>query len=137
METTAQLYRGYCRIAAGVFVHITLYTVASKIVQGRLADDWLHSVLHLASACLGALAGWYPVNVLPAKLFTLGIGLVYGALGVYGWLTSGLFLGTRFAIPLGPAENIFHLVLSLPALGIMGRDISARARAMAPAGRSS
>ena len=129
----AQVYRRYCRLAAGVFVLITLYTVVSTLAQGRLAEDWLHIVLHAGSALLGAAAGWYRASTVPARLFTWGIGLLYGALGVYGWFTAGLFLGTPFAIPLGPAENIFHLALSVPALGIMARDVRLRARVGMPA----
>ena len=129
----AQVYQQYCRIAAGVFVLITLYTVVTKLAQGRLAEDWLHSVLHAGSALLGAAAGWYRGSTMPARLFTWGIGLLYGALGVYGWFTAGLFLGTPLAIPLGPAENIFHLALSVPALGIMARAVRLRARVGMPA----
>ena len=83
-----QVYRRYCRITAGVFVLITLYTVASKLAGGRLGEDWLYSVLHLGSALLGAAAGWYRASSVPAKLFTWGIGLLYGVLGVSGWFTA-------------------------------------------------
>ena len=129
-------YRQYCRIAAGVFVLITLYSVVTKLAQGRLAEDWLHSVLHLGSASLGAFAGWSGVGTVLARLFTWGIGLVYGALGVSGWFTAGLLLGTPFAIPLGPADNLFHLLLSLPALALVTFDVRGRARAASPARRS-
>ncbi len=119
-------YRLYCRIATIVFVINTLYPVTTKLLQERLAEDWLHSTLHLCSAFLGAYAGWYASDIAPAKLFTWGIGLLYFALGVYGWFTPGLLLGTPFAIPLGPADNAFHLILSLPALAIVVLDIRSR-----------
>ncbi len=112
-------YRLYCRIAAAAFVIFFVYPVMTKLLQGRLAEDWLHSVLHLCSALLGAYAGWYAPNVAPAKLFTWAIGLLYFALGVYGWFTPGLLLGTPFAIPLGVPDNVFHLLLSVPALAIV------------------
>jgi hypothetical protein len=64
-------------------------------------------------------AGWFGPRWL-AKLYTLGVGVGYGLLGVFGWFVDGLFLGTHFAIPLGPVENIFHLALSIPALVIIG-----------------
>ncbi len=115
-------YRRYSRMAALAFVLITVYTVPVKLVQGRLADDWLHSVLHLGSALLGAYAGWRSQDGLPARAFTWGLGLLYGALGIYGWFTDGLFLGTPFAVPLGVPENVFHLLLSVPALLISGWD---------------
>ncbi len=116
-------YRLYCRIAAVVFVVNTVYPVITKLLQERLAEDWLHSVLHLCSALLGAYAGWYAPNIAPAKLFVWGIGLLYFALGMYGWFTAGLLLGTPFAIPLGIADNVFHLVLSVPALAIVVLDV--------------
>ncbi len=52
-----QAYLLYCRIAAVVFVINTVYPVTTKLLQERLAEDWLHSVLHLGSALLGAYAG--------------------------------------------------------------------------------
>jgi hypothetical protein len=58
-------YRLYCRIAAAAFVIFFVYPVTTKLLQGRLAEDWLHSVLHLCSALLGAYAGWYAPNVAP------------------------------------------------------------------------
>jgi uncharacterized membrane protein len=71
------------------------------------------------SALLGAYAGWRATSVLPAKSFTWGIGVLYLGLGVYGWFTPGLFLNSALAIPLGVVDNIFHLLLSAPALLIV------------------
>ncbi len=128
-------YRLYCRIAAVVFVVNTVYPLTTKLLQERLAEDWLHSDLHLCSALLGAYAGWFAPNIAPAKLFTWGIGLLYFALGVYGWFTPGVLLGTPFAIPLGIADNVFHLILSLPALAIVVLDIRSRSLQAAKASR--
>ncbi len=50
-------YRLYCRIVTVVFVINAVYPVTTKLLQERLAEDWLHSVLHLGSALLGAYAG--------------------------------------------------------------------------------
>ena len=112
-------YQGYARLAAVVFFAITAYTVAVKVGQDRLADDWLHSVLHICSGAAGVFAGWLARWGTPAKVYTATIGLAYLALGIYGWFVEGLLLGTRFAIPLRPADNVFHLLLSLPALIIL------------------
>ena len=128
-------YRLYSRVATGVFVLIAVYTVPTKLFQERLAEDWLHSVLHLGSALLGACAGWLSPSPLPARAFTWGIGAVYFALGVYGWFTPGFFLATPFAIPLGPAENIFHLALSVPAITIGVIDGLHSHRGARPAGQ--
>jgi len=106
-----------------VFAINTIYPVAVKVYQQRLADDWLHSLLHLMSALFGAYAGWRATSVLPAKAFTWGIGALYLGLGVYGWFTPGLFLNSTLAIPLGVGDNIFHLLLSAPAFIIALREL--------------
>jgi uncharacterized membrane protein YfcA len=124
MELT---YRRYCRAAAVVFLLVVLYTVPTKYLQGRLGHDWAHSVLHVGTAVLAAYAGWRARSPTPARLFTWAVGVIYVALAWYGLLRPGLFLGTRFAIPLGVAENVFHLLVSVPALAIMALHLS-RAR---------
>jgi hypothetical protein len=70
-----------------------------------------------------------------AKLFTWVIGLLYFALGVYGWFTPGLLLGTPFAIPLGVPDNVFHLLLGVPALAIVVLDVRRALRATKASGR--
>ena len=95
----------------------------TKHLQGRLAHDWAHSVLHLGSALLAAYAGWRASSPAPARAVTWAIGVGYFALGCYGWFTPGLLLGTPLAIPLGVPENLFHLFLSVPALAIVLRDL--------------
>ena len=112
-------YRLYGRIATVVFGVNTVYPLATKLLQERLAEDWLHSVLHLCAALFGLYAGWYASNTAPAKVFTWGIGLLYLLLGLYGFFTSGLLLHTVLAIPLGVADSVFHLLLSVPALAIV------------------
>lgn len=114
----------YCRIAAVIFIINTLYPVMIKLSQQRLAHDWFHSVLHLLSALFGAYAGWQAKGVITARFFTLIIGMLYFGLAVYGGLMPGLFLGSPLAIPLGMADNIFHLLLSLPALTILVLDLA-------------
>jgi len=118
-----EAYRRYCKAAAAGFVLITLYTVPTKLLQDRLADDWAHSALHVCSAVLVANAGWLARGAGLARAVTWGIGAGYFALGCYGWFTDGLLLGTPFAIPLGIPENLFHLLLSIPALAIVLLDL--------------
>jgi uncharacterized membrane protein len=114
-----QLYRRYCKAAALAFLLVTLYTVPTKYLQGRLAHDWAHSVLHLLSAVLAAYAGWFARSSGPARAYTWAVGIGYFALMCYGWFTDGLLLGTPLAIPLGVPENLFHLLVSIPALVII------------------
>lgn len=70
-----RLYRRYCQAAAVAFVLVTLYTVPTKHLQGRLAHDWAHSVLHLCSALLAAYAGWRASSPAPARAVTWAIGV--------------------------------------------------------------
>jgi hypothetical protein len=108
------MYRRYCRIAAVVFLVFTVYPIFTKLAGHRLAHDWAHSVLHFASALLAAYAGWLaPAWV--ARAFALGVTVLYGILGVAGWFIDGFFLGTAIAIPLGPVDHVFHLLLAVGA----------------------
>jgi hypothetical protein len=125
-------YHYYCRVATVVFVMNTLYPLIMKLSEQRLADDWLHSVLHLMSALVGAYASWHAKSVLPAKIFTWAVGGLYLLLGVFGWFTPGLFLGSPFAIPLGVADNVFHLFLGVPAVVISVRDLAMARRLGVP-----
>jgi hypothetical protein len=113
------MYRRYCQVAAFVFAAYTVYPVVTKLIEDRLAHDWAHSALHLVSALVAAYAGWLGPPVV-ARLYVVGIGVVYGVLGVYGWFIDGLFLDSHYlAVPLGPVENIFHLALAIPAVTIV------------------
>jgi hypothetical protein len=72
----AGVYRRYCQTAAVVFILIAVYTVPAKLPQGRLADDWLHSVLHLCSGLVGIYAGWLATGPAPAQGFTWAVGVL-------------------------------------------------------------
>jgi hypothetical protein len=114
-----QTFRRYCKAAAVAFMLAVLITVPIKLLQSRLGHDWAHSALHLGSALLAAYAGWRAHSSAPARAFTWAVGVGYLALGVYGWFTPGLLLGTPLAIPLGVPENLFHLLLSVPAVAVV------------------
>jgi hypothetical protein len=62
-----------------------------------------------------ALEGWIADSVTPAKALTLAFAFAYGALGLVGWSTDGLLMGSAFPIPLDAADNVFHLALGLGA----------------------
>ena len=65
-----------------------------------------------------------PLAAPPLRVpFTWAIGVGYFALGCYGWFTRGLLLGTPLAIALGVPENLFHLLLSVPALVVVLLDL--------------
>ena len=64
------------------------------------------------------------------------IGLLYLVLGVYGWFTPGFLLHTPFALPIGVADNVFHLLLSVPAVVIVVMDVRTSLRATRVSERS-
>jgi hypothetical protein len=111
-----QACRRYCRVVAMVFLLVTVYTVVTKLAEDRLSGDWLHSVLHVASAAAGAYAGWGARTDVLAVAYTGVIGVWYLLLGLYGWFTDGLLLDTPLAIPLTAADNVFHLSLGVAAV---------------------
>jgi hypothetical protein len=113
-----QAYRRSCKAAAVAFMLVTLYTVPTKLLQGRLGHDWAHSVLHLGSPCwLLTPAGW-PQRRTRACRHVGGRRRLLRAWS-YGLFMSGLLLGTPLAIPLGVPENLLHLLLSVPALAVV------------------
>ena len=126
--------RVFCRYSAMVFVGITVYTVPAKALGGHLADDWMHSLLHLGSAAVAAYAGWGTRRSRAAVLFTGLLAVVYLGLGVLGWFVDGLLLGTPVAVPLGPADNVFHLLLGGAAATVLAGPLVVRASASADDG---
>ena len=121
--------RWYCRYVAVVFAGISAYTVVTKSLDGRLAGDWLHTVLHVASAAVAAYAGWAARRDLPSVVFTVLLATLYLGLGVLGWFVEGFFGGTPMAIPLGPADNVFHVLRGVPAVAVL---ITTRLSAVPP-----
>jgi hypothetical protein len=112
---SADRYRAYARVAAAAFFLVAVYTLAVKLPAGEFDEDWLHTVLHVASGAAAVYVGWIARDAAGAMALTLAVAVVYGALGLGGWFVDGLFLDTTFRIPLGPADNVFHLVLAAGA----------------------
>jgi hypothetical protein len=127
------ILRVYSRVAAVVFLLFTVYPLVTKLLEHRLAHDWAHNVLHLISAAVGIYAGWFARSNTPALAFTWIIAVVYSLLGIGGWFIDGLLLSTPLAIPLGPVDNVFHLVLGFGAVAVL---LVRRSRAGTQIGRS-
>ena len=112
----ADRYRTFARVAAAAFFLVAVYTLAVKVPTGEFDRDWLHTVLHLVSGAVAVYVGWMATGAGGARAFTLGLAVVYGALGLGGWFVNGLLLDTTFRIPLAPADNVFHLLLAAGAV---------------------
>lgn len=104
-------YRAYCRVAAAAFALVVVYTLLVKLLEGELGGDWMHTALHVATGAAAVYAGWFAARAVAAKAFMLGLGAAYGALGIGGWFEDGLLMDSAFRIPLGPQDNLFHLLL--------------------------
>ena len=119
--------RRFCRYAAVVFVGITVYTVATKWLGDRLAGDWMHIALHLGSAAVAAYSGWRARRGSAAVVFTGLLAAVYLVLGALGWFIEGLLPGTPVAVPLGPADNVFHLMVGGAAAAVLAGTLRTQA----------
>jgi hypothetical protein len=114
--SAGRVYRSYARLAAAAFALVVLYTLAVKVPGGELARDWTHTALHVVTGCVAAYVGWIPERATPAKALTGALALGYGTLGLFGWFTEGVLMGSPFRIPLEAPDNVFHLVLGSAAV---------------------
>ena len=127
--SSGRLYRSYARLAAAAFALVVLYTLAVKLPGGELGRDWAHTALHVVTGCVAAYVGWIARGAWPAKAFTGTLALGYGALGLLGWFTNGVAMGSPFRIPLEAPDNVFHLVLGFgAALTVVVASVSGRRR---------
>lgn len=86
--------------------------------------DPRHSVIHLLFGLIGAAIGfWQPEGAVP---FTVGFGIFYVALAVFGTFTA-----IHFGMKLGLSENALHWTLGSIALVIGVAAVLERRRARA------
>jgi hypothetical protein len=110
---------GITLVAAGVlgfFYEASFSTgddAEAEKVLGILAVNGWHNLVHIASGVVGlAVMGSY-VN---ARLYALGFGAVYLALGVIGLLMDNPDLLLDF-IPINDEDNVLHLLIGIAGLG--------------------
>jgi hypothetical protein len=120
-RSPAQVYAlviGVTLVVAGVvgfFYSSSFGTGAEDVdkVFDVLAVNGWHNLVHIASGVvLLAVMGSY-VN---ARLFALGFGAVYLALGIIGLLMDNPDLLLDF-IPINDEDNVLHLLIGLAGLG--------------------
>jgi hypothetical protein len=56
-------YVRYCRIAAVAFGLVAAYTLVVKVPRGGMAQDWLHTALHVVTGALALYLGLAPPRV--------------------------------------------------------------------------
>jgi hypothetical protein len=121
-RSPAQVYAlviGVVLVAAGVlgFFYESSFSTgddakADKVLDILAVNGW-HNVVHIASGVVGlAVMGSYA----NARLYALGFGVVYVALGVIGLLMDNPDLLLDF-IPLNDEDNVLHLLIGVAGLG--------------------
>jgi hypothetical protein len=120
-RSPAQVYAlviGVVLVAAGVlgFFYEASFSTgddakADKVLDVLAVNGW-HNVVHIASGVVGlAVMGSYA----NARLYALGFGVVYLALGVIGLLMDNPDLLLDF-IPLNDEDNVLHLLIGVAGL---------------------
>ena len=80
-------------------------------VFGILDVNGWHNVVHILLGVLALIAAGTPYG---ARLYCLGIGLVYVVLALWGFIDGdGVIIGL---IPLNDEDNVLHLILGLTGL---------------------
>ena len=81
-------------------------------VFGLLAVNGWHNLVHLATGLLGLAAAGYG-----ARLYALGLGLVYTLIALWGFLEVDNGFGALLDfIPVNNEDNVLHLILGLTGL---------------------
>ena len=120
-RSPAQVYAlvfGVTLVAAGIlgFFYSASFSddlADSDKVLGILAVNGWHNLVHIATGALGlAVAGSYA----NARLYALGFGAVYIALGIIGLSMDNPDMLLSF-IPLNDEDNVLHLLIGVAGIG--------------------
>jgi hypothetical protein len=121
-RSPAQVYAlvfGVVLVAAGVlgFFYEASFDTGDSAkadeVLGILAVNGWHNLVHIATGALGlAVAGSYS----GARLYALGLGAVYLALGIIGLLMDNPDLLLDI-VPLNDEDNVLHLLIGVAGIG--------------------
>jgi hypothetical protein len=120
-RSPAQVYAlviGVTLVAAGVigFFYASSFGTDSddvdKVFDVLAVNGW-HNLVHIAS---GVLALAFIGSYANARLFALGFGAVYLALGIIGLLMDNPDLLLDF-LPINDEDNVLHLLIGVAGLG--------------------
>jgi Domain of unknown function (DUF4383) len=85
---------------------------AEKVLDVLAVNGW-HNLVHILTGVLGlAVAGSYS----SARLYALGLGVVYTALGIIGLLMSNPDLLLDI-VPINDEDNVLHLLIGVTGIG--------------------
>ena len=124
-RSPAQVYAlvfGVVLVAAGVlgFLYESSFSTGDDVYPENVdkvldildVNGW-HNVVHIATGALGlAVAGSYA----NARLYALGLGAVYIALGIIGLLMDNPDLLLDI-VPLNDEDNVLHLLIGVSGVG--------------------
>jgi hypothetical protein len=121
-RSPAQVYAlvfGVVLVAAGVlgFFYEASFSTgddaeAEKVLDILAVNGW-HNLIHIATGVVGlAVAGSYA----NARLYALGFGAIYVALGIIGLLMDNPDLLLDF-VPINDEDNVLHLLIGVAGLG--------------------
>ena len=116
--TPARLYAlivGAVLVLAGIvgFFYNSEFTSNTAVhddVFGILSVNGWHNVVHIATGALGLLAVGYA-----ARAYAFGLGIVYIAVAIWGFVLTGGNPSILDVVPVNTADNFLHL-----ALGVLG-----------------
>jgi hypothetical protein len=133
-RTPAQLYAllvGGTLVIAGIvgFFYSASFGSPGKVddVLGILGVNAWHNIVHIATGALGLLALGYAAS----RSYALGLGLVYAAVAVWGFILGdhGNILGF---LPVNSEDNVLHAIFAVLGLGAYAATPAAPPATWAP-----
>jgi hypothetical protein len=120
-QTPARLYAlviGTTLVAAGIigFFYNAEFTddrAVRDAVFGILEVNGWHNVVHIATGALGLLA--FATSARTARLYALGLGVVYVAIAVWGFILGTDHESLLGIIPINVEDDVLHA-----AIGVFG-----------------
>ncbi|HWO76668.1 MAG TPA: DUF4383 domain-containing protein [Bacillus sp. (in: firmicutes)] len=103
----------YVRLISILFIIQASFGIFQKLYEGR-TDDLVHNILHALIGIIGALSSFGENKFVKSRKFLLGLSLFYFCLGLIGWFWPNPF----GLIPLGVADNIFHVLVGLLSFAV-------------------
>lgn len=94
-----------------------LVTTSQDQVEPLLGFDvnLTHNFVHLATGILGLIAGFATLSA--ARIYALGLGLVYTLLGIWGLVVGEGFDPFGIFGEINMADNFLHLVIGVLGIG--------------------
>lgn len=103
----------YVRLISILFIVQASFGIFLKLYKGE-TDDLVHNGLHGLIGIIGILSSFGESKFVNSRKFLLGFSLFYTSLGLIGWFWPNPF----GLIPLGVADNVFHILVGLLSFAV-------------------